>query len=287
MPFTRCSQHSNGLLWDYPVQILPHGLSIRKIAHFLILPKIFCIILFYCIHNKKFAKIISDCRAQFSSILKNLCLALNMNQICKDIQGQTFKAQSRPMYVSIEALHSIVHKQVLELAHPKWAKPNFCTQTRLCVHFLYFPPYSVKKKKSRIEGFSNISKSVFCIRYKALYVTDVRTEHLGNTMFKMEHSTGKQMPDFLMLEIFFQVKLFLRGQFKITSCFYLGIQQQIKYYQPNFWSIHNCTVKVWSLLSQALLAFQTECLVLLSCFPGKLQSGLMQAKAICTPFLPC
>lgn len=127
---------------------------------------LFCIILFYCIHNKKFAKIISDCRAQFSSILKNLCLALNMNQICKDIQGQTFKAQSRPMYmyVSIETLHCIVHKQVLELAHPKWTKPNFCTQTRLCVHFLYFPPYSVKKKKSRIEGFSKYQQ--ICILYK-------------------------------------------------------------------------------------------------------------------------
>lgn len=164
MPFTHYSQHSNGLLWDYPVQILPHGLSIRKIAHFLILPKIFCIILFYCIHNKMFAKIINDCRAQFSSILKNFCLALNMSQICKDIQGQTFKAQSRPTYVSIEALHSIVHKQVLELAHPKWTKPNFCTQTRLCVHFLYFPPYSVKKKKSRNEVFPKYQQ--ICILYK-------------------------------------------------------------------------------------------------------------------------
>lgn len=131
---------------------------------------------FKCIHNKKFMKQpIDDCKVTFSSTLKSL--AHSLNQIFKDIQGQTFKAQSRPMHVSMGASHSGLHKQNLPIQNG--LERNFCTQTRLHMHFLYSPINSggvggrVKCKCSPL-----ISKSVFCIKYKTISVTDVQIERI-------------------------------------------------------------------------------------------------------------
>lgn len=103
-----------------------------------------------------------------------------------------------------------------------------------------------------LKCFPLISKSVFCIKYKKIFVTDVQTKHLWNTTFMVEHSAGKLLPDFLMMEIFFWEKVLLRGQFKITSCFLSWHSTAKKYYQPNFWGIHNCRVEVWSVLWEVL-----------------------------------
>lgn len=70
-----------------------------------------------------------------------------------------------------------LHKQMLELAHEKWISTELFHTNQASCAFVISHKFQ-EKKKVTLKCFPHISKSIFCIKYKKIFVTDVQTKHL-------------------------------------------------------------------------------------------------------------